>query len=67
MSAIGGKVGNAIYIKEIDENTITSETRYYAYSANASMNAASSQIYDRPLSFAPEKVRMVILARFDIQ
>lgn len=63
MSAIGGKVGSAIFVKELDESVRTSPNYYYP--ANA-MSAANTS-YTQPLSFAPEKVRMVILARFEIQ
>ncbi len=63
MSAIGGKVGSAIFVKEIDE-----ETRYVFYNASYyAANAAANTTYSQPLSFAPEKVRCVILARFEIE
>ncbi|GEM_PF-6020152 len=66
MFAIGGKVKNAIYIKEIDEDTPSlSEPRYYAWANTAA--AANVAVYDQPLSFAPEKVRMIVIARFEIE
>lgn len=64
MFAIGGKIGSAIFVKELDESVRTSPNFYYA--ANAAMPASNTS-YTQPLSFAPEKVRMVILARFEIQ
>lgn len=70
MSAIGGKVGSAIFVKEIDNeslNIFEKRNQYSYYSANAMSNAAVRSIYGEPLSFAPEKVRCVILARFEIQ
>jgi len=67
MSAIGGKVKSAIFVKEIDDNVSIGQPPYYAYSSNLAMTAANAAVYDRPLSFAPEKVRMIILARFDIE
>lgn len=64
MSAIGGKVKNAIFVKEVDENTRYLEQPTYYGMANTAANAAA---YEAPLSFAPEKVRMVVLARFEIE
>lgn len=69
MLAIGGKVGSAIFVKEIDNEVpdiSDSMPRGYMYSANAAASAANTT-YREPLSFAPEKVRCVILARFEIQ
>ncbi|MBV6495713.1 MAG: SIMPL domain-containing protein [Acidobacteria bacterium ACB1] len=61
MSAIGGHVGSAIFVKEV----VPGESRYvfdgYAY-ANA-VNASVIQ----PLSFAPEKETVTIIARFEIK
>lgn len=66
MQAIGGHVGNAIYVKEV----VPEETRYfaspYAYAANAA-NATFDSPLTQPLSFAPQKEKMVILARFEIK
>lgn len=70
MQAIGGKVGSAIFVKEIDNEVSDYEYRRYSYAANAMANAASMATrtaYIDPLSFAPEKVRCVIIARFEIQ
>jgi uncharacterized protein YggE len=66
MLAIGGKVGSAIFVKEIDNEVPDFEYNRYGYAANAA-NAAANAVYIAPLSFAPEKVRCVILARFEIQ
>lgn len=61
MSAIAGHVGSAIFVKEV----VPGESRYvldgYAY-ANA-VNASVIQ----PLSFAPEKETVTIIARFEIK
>jgi uncharacterized protein YggE len=62
MAAIGGRVGDAIFVKEVDEENRPSG--YYNYMSSA--NTATLANYARPLSFAPEKVRTVILARFEI-
>jgi hypothetical protein len=64
MSAIGGKVGSAIFVKEINEEV---HPVYGFYNTMAASNAMADTIYRPPLSFAPEKVRCVILARFEIQ
>ncbi|MFM9905116.1 MAG: SIMPL domain-containing protein [Pyrinomonadaceae bacterium] len=66
MAAINGKVGTAIYVKEVNYDIPDYERRpqYYSYNTAAPANVSG---YSRPLSFAPEKVRMVILARFEIQ
>ena len=63
MFAIGGKVGSAIFVKEIDEEAPNYST--YLYAANTAV--ASNTSYTQPLSFAPEKVRCLIIARFEIQ
>lgn len=68
MAAIGGKVGNTIFVKEVDDDSPSypvSYMGYYANAANAASNAASYA--DRALSFAPEKVKIIVLARFEIQ
>ncbi|MEZ5424592.1 MAG: SIMPL domain-containing protein [Pyrinomonadaceae bacterium] len=66
MQAIGGHVGNAIYVKEV----VPEAPRYfespYAYAANAA-NAAFDSTVTHPLSFAPQKEKMTILARFEIK
>jgi len=63
MQAIGGRVGNATYVKEV----VPEAPRYfespYAYAANAASNSPLTQ----PLSFAPQKEKMTILARFEIK
>lgn len=64
MLAIGGRVGKAIYVKEIHEESRDEYPLSGYLLANAS---ASNAVYDRPLSFAPEKVKTVILARFEIE
>lgn len=66
MQAIGGKVGNAIFVKEIDNEVPDFEyadSYRYANAASAAANVA----YMPSLSFAPEKVRCIIIARFEIQ
>lgn len=69
MQAIGGRVGSAILVKEIDDETPTytllEESPAYAW-ANAA-NAAANAVDKPSLSFAPEKVRCVIIARFEIE
>ena len=68
MLAIGGKVGSAIFVKEIDNEVpdLSDTLPYYRYSANAA-NTAANSVYSQPLSFAPERVRCLIIARFEIQ
>jgi uncharacterized protein len=66
LAAIGGKLGRAIYVREIAEE-MSHEYPQLSYYANSANTAANAAIFDRPLSFAPEKVRMVIVARFEIQ
>ena len=68
MAAIGGKVGSAIYVREIDSEVpdISDRMQYQSLGGYAA-NAAANTAYSRPLSFAPEKVRMIVLARFEIQ
>jgi uncharacterized protein YggE len=67
MQAIGGKVGSAIFVKEIDNEVPDFEYGdRYMYAANAA-NASANAAYMPPLSFAPEKVRCIIIARFEIQ
>ena len=63
MFAIGGKVGSAIFVKEIDGEISTYNK--YQYAANTAV--AANTTYSQPLSFAPEKVRCLIIARFEIQ
>lgn len=67
MLAIAGKVGSAIFVKEIDEYALdlADRPRYSMYASNTA--TASNTTYSQPLSFAPEKVRCVILARFAIE
>jgi uncharacterized protein YggE len=65
LTAIGGRVGNAIFVKEMDDDSrVYNVSGYLNYS---SANTMANTAYDRPLSFAPDKVRAVILARFEIQ
>jgi len=61
MQAIGGKVGNAIYVKEVDDTPMPRPYYGLAY-ANAAANSAIA-----PLSFAPKKEKVIILARFEIK
>jgi hypothetical protein len=66
MHAIGGKVGSAIFVKEIDDvgkDISYNEGGYYSVMNTAT---AANTVY-QPLSFAPEKVRCVIIARFEIE
>lgn len=67
MSAIGGRVGSAIFVKEIDEEVPHSFQLFDRYAANAAANVVTRTVFDQPLSFAPEQVRCVIIARFEIQ
>jgi uncharacterized protein len=66
MAAIGGKVGPAIFVKEVEETGVMYQPNVYSYAANTMANTSASD-RDAALSFAPEKVKMVILARFEIQ
>ena len=61
MAAIGGRVGDAIYVKEVDEEN---RPAYYNYMSAANTATMANSV--QPLSFAPEKVRTVVLARFEI-
>ena len=61
MAAIGGRVGEAIYVKEVDEEN---RPVYYNYMSSANTTTMANSV--QPLSFAPEKVRTVVLARFEI-
>lgn len=68
MRAIDGKVGSAIFVKEIDDeapDVYDRRYQYLGYATNAVSNSATRPI--QPLSFAPEKVKCVVLARFEIQ
>jgi uncharacterized protein len=68
MFAIGGKVGSAIFVKEIDDEAPDFYDRMPRYSMYANAATAAANVsYDKPLSFAPEKVRCVIIARFAIE
>ena len=65
MGAIGGKVGSAIFVKEIEPED---RQQMYPYGLFAANTATAANVASRmPLSFAPEKVKCVILARFEIQ
>ncbi|MBX3293392.1 MAG: SIMPL domain-containing protein [Acidobacteria bacterium] len=68
MQAIGGRIGKAIFVKEIAEDS-PYDTQVYYGASNAAYSAANvaARSVVMPLSFAPEKVKIVVLARFEIQ
>jgi uncharacterized protein len=71
LGAIGEKVGKAVYIQEVDEETPRPMANYWASNerSNVSSNSmsTSSQNSDSTLSFSKIKLRYVVLARFEIQ
>jgi len=62
LAAIGSRVGDAVYVKEVEEEN---RPVYYNYYAAANATAANTSAV-QPLSFAPQKVHATILARFEI-
>lgn len=71
LAAIGQRTGSAVYIKEVEEESpryVSNGVLNYSNTTEKSIGSSGgSDSQDSGLSFAPIKLRYVVLARFEIE